>query len=137
MATKIKCLCGDVELELSGEPMAQVYCHCEDCQKAHSAAYVKVAIYPVDGVKVTKGKTISWTVLRTPRVTCPRCGTRLYQEPPGFPVKGVNAYLMPEGMFKPMWHNQCQHAVAPIRDGLPHYKGFPAAMGGSDETVDW
>ena len=39
MPTKIKCLCGDVELELSGEPMAQVYCHCEGCQKAHSAAY--------------------------------------------------------------------------------------------------
>ena len=43
--------------------MLSLYCHCEDCQKAHSAAYFKVAIYPVDGVKVTKGKTISWTVL--------------------------------------------------------------------------
>jgi hypothetical protein len=63
MATKIKCLCGDGEFEHRGEPMAQVCCHCVDCQKAHSAAYLKVAIYPVDGVKVTKGMSISWTVL--------------------------------------------------------------------------
>jgi hypothetical protein len=43
--------------------MLSLYCHCEDCQEAHGAAYVKVAIYPVDGVMVTKGKTISWTAL--------------------------------------------------------------------------
>ena len=43
--------------------MLSLHCHCEDRQEVHSAAYVKVAIYPVDGVTVTKGKTISWTAL--------------------------------------------------------------------------
>ena len=27
--------------------------------------------------------------------------------------------------------------VLPIRDNLPHYSGFPAAFGGSDDRVDW
>lgn len=133
----IQCLCGDVQIELSGEPMAQVYCHCDGCQAAHGAAYVLVAMYPADAVKVTQGKTTAWSVVRTPRVTCARCGTRLYQEPPGFPVRGVNAKLLPEGSFKPMWHQQCQHAVAPINDDLPHFKGYPAVIGGSDDLVGW
>jgi hypothetical protein len=32
---------------------------------------------------------------------------------------------------------QCQDAVAPIRDGLPHYKEYPAMLGGSDEQMPW
>lgn len=135
--TTIQCLCGDVQIDLSGEPMAQVYCHCDGCQTAHSAAYVLVAMYPADAVRVTRGKTMEWSVVRTPRITCARCGTRLYQEPPGFPVRGVNAMLLPEGRFKPMWHQQCQHAVVPVKDDLPHFKGYPAAIGGSDELVGW
>lgn len=134
---EIQCLCGDVTVELSGEPMAQVYCHCDNCQAAHGAAYVLVAIYPVDAVKVTKGSPTAWAVKRTPRATCARCGTRLFQEPPNFPVRGVNAALLPSGKFKPAWHQQCQHAVLPIRDALPHFKGYPAAIGGTDETVEW
>lgn len=55
MTTQIHCLCGDVEIEITGEPMAQVYCHCEGCQAAHSAAYTGVAIYPKDAVRVTRG----------------------------------------------------------------------------------
>jgi hypothetical protein len=32
---------------------------------------------------------------------------------------------------------QCQHALLPVKDALPHFKGFPAAMGGSDERMPW
>lgn len=134
---EIQCLCGDVRVALSGAPMAQVYCHCDDCQASHGAAYVSVAMYPVDAVKVIKGSPTSWTLKRTPRAICARCGTRLFQEPPGFPVRGVNAALLPAGQFKPAWHQQCQHAVLPINDTLPHFKGYPAAIGGSDEKVPW
>ena len=139
MSTKrIQCLCGDVKIELNGEPFAQVYCHCDNCQTAHSAAYVPVAMYPKDAVKVVAGKTLSWSVMRTPRVTCTRCGTRLFQEPPNFPVRGVNAMLMPSGSFKAMWHQQCQHSVAPIADALPHYRGYPTAIGGAnDDLIGW
>jgi hypothetical protein len=30
--TPIQCLCGAVKMELTGEPIAQLYCHCDDCQ---------------------------------------------------------------------------------------------------------
>lgn len=137
MTFHIQCLCGDVKLEVSGEPMVHAYCHCDNCQTAQSAPYVKVAIYPVDAVKVVKGKPISWNVVDNPRYKCPRCGTVLFQQPPNFPVKGVNAYLLPEGMFQPAFHQQCQYSVIPVKDNLPHFKGYPASMGGVDDLVGW
>jgi hypothetical protein len=47
------------------------------------------------------------------------------------------ASLLPKGSFSPTFHIQCQHAVRPVRDDLPHFKGFPASFGGSDEKVTW
>jgi hypothetical protein len=32
---------------------------------------------------------------------------------------------------------QCQFAVRPVSDDLPHYKSMPKRFGGSDETVKW
>jgi len=28
----VRCACGVVEVQLTGEPMAQYVCHCDDCQ---------------------------------------------------------------------------------------------------------
>src|ERR1700722_9076909 len=52
-------------------------------------------------------------------------------------VRGVNGYLLPPSKFQPAFHVQCQFAVRPIVDDLPHYKGMPARFGGSDEAVGW
>ena len=52
-------------------------------------------------------------------------------------MRSVNAYLLPKGVFRAQFHVQCQHAVRPIVDNLPHYRGFPAAFGGKEEFVDW
>ncbi len=40
-------------------------------------------------------------------------------------------------MYKPAFHIQSQDAMIPVKDNLPHFKGFPAAFGGSDDKVDW
>jgi hypothetical protein len=72
-----------------------------------------------------------------PRTTCPECGTRIFAEVPGMGVRGVTGFLLPKGTFRPTFHIQCQFAVRPVKDDLPHYKAYPAQFGGSDETVDW
>jgi hypothetical protein len=72
-----------------------------------------------------------------PRRTCPECGTRLFAEPQQLGICGVNGFLLPKGTFQPTFHIQCQYAVRPVMDDLPHYKAFPARFGGSDETVGW
>ena len=117
--------------------MAQFYCHCDDCQAVHGAGYVAVSLYRAESVNVTRGTPTAWKLKVTPRTTCPECGTRLFAEHPRFPMRGVNALLLPLGMFEPRFHIQCQFAVVPLKDELPHYASLPSVFGGSDDVVDW
>lgn len=136
-SVEVQCLCGATALKLIGEPIAQVYCHCDDCQAAHGAAYVATAAYPSQDVQVLKGNLTELVVKAAPRMRCANCGTPMFTEVTGAAIRSVNATLLPKGQFKPQFHIQCQHAVLPIVDNLPHYKGFPAAFGGTDELVGW
>lgn len=135
--TTIQCPCGAVKLELEGPAVAQFFCHCDDCQRVHGAAYVPVAMYPAERVKIVSGQPLRWKLTTNERATCGACGTRLFAEPAGIGMRGVMASLLPKGSFTPQFHMQCQHAVAPVSDDLPHFKGFPSAFGGSDETMTW
>lgn len=133
----VKCRCGAVELGIAGEPIAQVYCHCDDCQTAHGAAYALNAIYPADALQVTRGSPATSAVKATPRLHCSSCGTHLFTEVAPVNMRSLNAYLLPKGTFAPQFHVQCAHAVMPVVDDLPHYKGFPAVFGGDDEVMPW
>ena len=55
MTTRVQCRCGEVEIELTGEPLVQFYCHCDDCQAVHGAAYAPESVYPSDAVTVVRG----------------------------------------------------------------------------------
>ena len=136
MNTTIRCSCGAVELQLTGEPMVQYFCHCDDCQAVHGKAY-PCSVYPAPAVSVQRGETDAFTLRTSPRTKCRRCGTYLFAEVPGYGVRGVNADLLPVGMFSPEFHIQCRYATAPIEDDLPHYKGTPARFNGSDELMQW
>ena len=131
------CRCGGVELRIEGTPIAQFYCHCDDCQAAHSAAYVAESIYPAAAVQLARGEALQTMIRHTPRLRCGTCGQHLFAEIASVGLRSVNAYLLPPGQFQPRFHVQCQHAVLPVLDQLPHFKAFPAAFGGADELVDW
>ncbi len=133
----INCRCEAVELALDGGPVAQFYCHCDDCQIVHGAAYVPAAMWPREKLRIVRGAPSSWALRATPRTTCRECGTRLFASPPGAPVHGVTATLLPPGSFRPAFHMFCRYAVLPVKDDLPHYAGVPALFGGSDTCVDW
>jgi hypothetical protein len=134
--TSIRCGCGAVELQLTGLPVAQYVCHCDDCQSVHGKAY-SVALYPAAAVAVTRGETGTFTLKTSPRTKCSRCGTYLFAEVPGQPFRGVNGDLLPEGRFNPEFHVQCRYAAAQIEDGLAHYKDTPAKFRGSGELMSW
>ena len=137
MAIDVTCGCGAIGLRLAGEALAHFYCHCDDCQLVYGAGYIAVAAYPVGAVTVTRGQPIEWKLKVTTRSTCGECGTRLFGQRPGAPMRGVNAYLLPPGIFRPTFHLFCAFARIPVRDDLPHFKSVPAAFGGSDDQVDW
>jgi hypothetical protein len=135
--TRIQCRCGAIEIELAAAPIAQFFCHCDDCQAMHGAAYVPESVYPAEAVKVVRGTPTSWTLKRNPRFTCPTCGTRLFIDVPARGLRGLNGYLLPPEQFRPALHMHCQFAVRPVKDDLPHYKSLAPQYGGPDETADW
>jgi hypothetical protein len=136
-ATRVQCRCGEVEIELTAKPLVQLYCHCDDCQAVHGAAYVPESVYPSDAVTIIRGAPRTWTLKRNPRFFCGECGTRLFIEVLAFKLRGLNGYLLPEGQFRPAFHVHCRFAVRPVSDELPHFKAMPARFSGSDEVVDW
>jgi hypothetical protein len=134
---ELECRCGSVGIEVKGDPIVQFFCHCDDCQIVHGAAYVPESVYPADAVKVVRGTPGAWKLKRNPRVTCNACGTRLFIDVLSLGLRGVNGYVLPPGQFDAAFHMNCQFAVRPIKDELLHFKSRPAMFGGSDETVDW
>jgi hypothetical protein len=138
MATQdISCHCGGVKIRLTGDPVVHLYCHCGDCQRIAGAGCVPYAIYPSDAVEVVEGETRTWALKTNPRTRCAKCSTLLFGQPVGMGVRGISAYLLPPGQFRPQLHIQCQDALVPVKDDLPHFKAFPASFGGSDEKVAW
>jgi hypothetical protein len=130
----VSCPCGAATLTISAEPVSQFYCHCSDCRRIHGGAYAPEAMFRTREV-VVSGETISFTLKRTPRISCAKCGGRLYAELPKFKMFGVNGTLWPG--FKAEFHMHCSEALAPVRDDLPHYAKKPAAFGGEDTLVKW
>src|SRR5258708_39661468 len=97
--------CGVVEVQLTGEPMAQYICHCDDCQAVHGKAYA-VALYPASAVAETRGETGAFTLKKSRRTKCSRCATYLFAVVPGYPFRGANGVLLPDGWFIPEFHVQ-------------------------------
>lgn len=135
--TEIRCLCGTVVVQIQGKPMAQFYCHCDDCQANSGGAYIGVAVYPTDAVQVMQGELTTWTLKTLPRQRCTVCGTYIMAEVPGLEQCGIKANLLPPGAFHPDFHLHCRYAVLPVKDDLPHFKDLPASFGGSNKTVNW
>ena len=133
----LTCACGAVELTVRGAPLAQFYCHCDDCRKMTSGAYAAESVYRDREVEVTRGAAAVWTLKRNPRHFCGACGSRLFIDVVARSLRGVNGFLLSTEAFRPQFHVHCRLAVLPVRDGLTHYAGMPAAFGGSDQTVDW
>lgn len=136
-AITLSCPCGNVQLRVAAEPIVQFYCHCEDCRAATGGAFVPIALFPTEAVTVGGGETSTWTYKTLPRTRCSTCGTFLFGEPPGLGLRGVSGFLLPADTFAPSFHNQCQHAVLPVKDDLPHFRALPAQFGGSDDELRW
>ena len=54
---------------------------------------------------------------------------------PRLGVTDVRAAIVPTVAFRPTIHFNYAEAVLPMKDGLPKLKDFPAAAGGSGETM--
>ena len=49
------CFCGAVEIEVSGQPEAMGYCHCQSCRSWSASPVNAFTLWKPENVKVTKG----------------------------------------------------------------------------------
>ena len=132
------CACGAVQVEITGEPAVQVYCHCESCRSWLSAPVHAATLWPTPNVKIVKGADNLGMYKRTEnshRQFCKSCGAAVLVGHPSLGMTDLPAGTVKELSFKPTLHVNYGEKVMAVRDGLPKFKDFPKDFGGSGEML--
>ena len=132
------CFCGAVQVEVTGEPVAMGYCHCDSCRLWSAGPVNAFTLWKPEAVKVTRGAANVGSYHKTERSQrkwCTQCGGHLYTDHPTWGVMDVYAALLPKLHFEPGLHVNYQESVLRIADGKPKFKDMPAEMGGSGVTL--
>jgi len=132
------CFCGAVQFEVTGEPAAMGYCHCESCRHWSAGPVNAFSLWKPEAVRVTRGAENIGTYNKTPqssRKWCKICGGHIFSEHPGLGLTDVYAAVIPELDFQPGVHVNYQETALHIRDGLPKLKDFPKEFGGSGQMM--
>ena len=133
-----QCFCGAVQLEVSGDPEGMGYCHCASCRSWSGGPVNAFTLWKPEAVTVTSGDEHLGMFQKTPisqRVYCLQCGGHLMTRHPTLGLVDVFAAALPSLAFAPGVHVNYAETVLPMRDGLPKFRDFPAAFGGSDQMV--
>jgi hypothetical protein len=129
-----ECFCGAVQFQLSGQPVAMGYCHCESCRHWSAGPVNAFTLWRPDALKVTRGSEHIGTYNKTTisfRKWCQRCGGHVFSDHPTMGLVDIYAAMIPSLAFEPALHVNYQETVLHIHDGKPKLKDMPADMGGS------
>ncbi|WP_332820062.1 GFA family protein [Sphingopyxis sp.] len=132
------CFCGAVKLTVLGEPEGMGYCHCGSCRSWSGGPVNGFTLWKPENVTITDGADHIATFNKTPgssRKYCNQCGGHLMTDHPGLGVVDVFSATLPTLAFTPGLHINYAETVLPMKDGLPKFRDFPGAFGGSDEQV--
>lgn len=135
---KGSCLCGAVEIEITGEPQVQAYCHCESCRRWLSAPVHAAALWPTPNVSVTRGADNLQVFKRTDnshRHFCKTCGSGVLIRHPALGMTDVPVAVVQGFRHQPTVHVHYGEKVMSVRDGLPKFKDFPKDFGGSGDML--
>ena len=132
------CYCGSVVIEVSGDPVDMGYCHCTNCRSYSGSPVNAFTLWPPDAVKLTKGADSLGRFQSSEmsyRCYCTKCGGNVMVDHPTIGLIDVPAGIIPTVKFRPSVHLNYDETVLPMKDGLPKLRDFPAAIGGSGETM--
>jgi hypothetical protein len=133
-----RCACGAVELEITGDPVFQAYCHCDSCRSWLSAPVHAATGWPTPNVRIVKGAENLGMYKRTEnshRHFCKSCGAAVFVLHPTMGVTDVPAGTIAGLKFNPSVHVHYGEKVMSVRDGLPKFRDFPKEFGGSGEML--
>ncbi|MDZ7840376.1 MAG: GFA family protein [Gammaproteobacteria bacterium] len=132
------CFCGAVQVEITGQPEAMGYCHCDSCRHWSAGPVNAFTLWKPEAVTVTRGAENLATYNKTPnssRKWCKTCGGHVLTEHPSMGLTDVYAAVIPDLGFEPGVHVHYQESVLPIRDGITKLKDIPAELGGSGQSM--
>jgi len=132
------CFCGAVQITVTGEPVAQGYCHCESCRSWSAAPVNAFTLWQPDAVKVTRGAEqvgVHHKTERSYRKFCKACGGHLMTDHPHWDLVDVYAATIPRFRHQPAVHVNYAETVLRMKDGLPKMRDLPSEMGGSGIAV--
>src|SRR5262245_12026730 len=135
---KAGCMCGAVQVEITGDPARQGYGHCRHCPGGPGAASPAASLGPTPNVKVTKGAEKLGLYKKTEnshRQFCTACGAPVLVGHPSFGMTDVPAGSVQGFAYRPTMHVHYGEKVMAMRDGLPKFKDFPKEFGGSGDTL--
>ena len=136
---KGKCFCGEVEVEISGEPIGMMVCHCNVCRSWSASPVNGATLFKPEDVAVTKGADFLRFYAQNEghdRSWCDKCGGHvLTDHRDTYGVVDVYAAVIEGLTFTPTAHVNYESTAMPVKDGLPKFKDFPAEMGGSGEIL--
>jgi hypothetical protein len=130
--------CGAVEIEVRGEPLDMGYCHCENCRRYSAAPVSAFTLWKKENVRLTKGADFLGRFKSSDiseRGYCTKYGGHILVDHPALGLTDVRIGALRNFPFKPAVHLNYAETILPMRDGLPKLKDFPAAIGGSGETL--
>lgn len=133
-----RCFCGAVAVQVAGAPDAMGYCHCRSCRSWSGGPVNAFTLWAPEAVKVIAGVEHVGEYHKTEmthRIFCKLCGGHVMASHPGLQKVDVFAAMLPELAFKPQVHVNYAETVLPMRDGLPKFRDFPAAFGGSNALM--
>ena len=132
------CFCGAVQFEVTGEPMLQGFCHCNDCRGWSGGPVTSYALWQSGDVRFTAGgdKAVSYSKSgQAERSHCSECGGALMTAIPAAGMTDVYPHLLKGFSFQPQAHVHYGVRVVEMNDGLPKFKDMPAEAGGSGEMA--
>lgn len=134
------CLCGAVQIKVSGKPVANGYCHCETCRRWHAAPINHWTAWPDDAVSVEAGEALlnSYRLSEhSLRHWCTQCGAGVLNKSNKGLTMVYAVVLENSGLeFSPDMHVNYAARAMDVADDLPKFKDFPQAFGGSGEMAD-
>ena len=124
------CLCGAVRFEVDPPCRFCAHCHCQNCRRAHGAAFVTWVGYPTDQFRLTAGeRNLSRYLTDTDAIRsfCSTCGTTLFYEGPRWENEIHVARAVIDGEIEkaPQAHVYVDHKASwdEISDDLPLFGG--------------
>jgi hypothetical protein len=83
-----RCLCGEVQYRISGDPLTMYHCHCQQCRRASGASFATNVLVPTGGFAVVAGESVLASFESSPgkrRHFCSRCASPIYSHSQSLP----------------------------------------------------